>query len=335
MTVTLEEEYDEKDVVSPKLPIFPVTIPKRIRGIERTRQIRRKKQVVPEVNILAMVWVDLAWRPKGRWMRPADGLSRGIWIPATAAISQHNPHDTTQNVPCSTGGQTTWAMPGLRAETQPALLEPSGPLQHLPPLTLEDMAIAAGFSSPSPPVASTSSERSPRSPISSDVAMVEEDKYSESAGHNTAAEDEEDGNSEDESVNETLAVRPAKGCRSIQDRRRDEVPKRKLQKIVCEEEQVEEDDVEEKEPEGVRIDISLLLLLCWLRSMGTTILELLFAVFTFPPGPAITESVRKVEGSGKKTRQEGRKTQRLRRTPKPIAPRKEKVPWEGDPMREH
>lgn len=59
-----------------------------------------------------------------------------------------------------------------------------------------------------------------------------------------------------------------------------------------------------------------------------TILELLFAIFTFPSGPTISESVAKVEGSGKKMRQEGRKTQRLRRTPKPIARPKEKVPWD-------
>ncbi|KAK3355958.1 hypothetical protein B0H65DRAFT_505772 [Neurospora tetraspora] len=417
-TVTLEEEYNEKDVVSPNLPMFPVTMtdyygPKQIRGVERTRQIRRKKQVVPEVNILGhgvgglgveterkmdeasrwafsghldssngghiynrLVWrldenfleqqslhkptihtafalqhnakgftmtVDVngrldAWTDRfktkvkrrfgGSKAKSRDtasikfqwsqGYTSSSWLdenarglphameyenmvsipiempdalPAnfgppqvfnTANIPHQNSHETTQNVSRPPGGQTTWAMPGLHAETQPGLLESSGPLQHLPPLTLEDMAIAAGFSAPSPPVASRRSERSPRSPVSSDVTMVEESRDSESAGHNTAAEDEEDENDEDEAVDEHVVVRPTEAYQGTRSRSRAEVLKRKLQQSVCEEEQVEEEEVEEGEAEGERIDVGLLLLLYWLRSTGMTILELLFAVFTFP-----------------------------------------------------
>ncbi|CCC06259.1 hypothetical protein SMACR_00476 [Sordaria macrospora] len=468
-TVTLEEEYDDTDVVSPNLPIFPVTMtdyygPKQIRGVERTRQIRRKKQVIPEVNILGhgmgglgveterkmdeagrwafsghldssngghiynrLVWrldensleqqslhkptihtafalqhnakgftmtVDVsgrldAWTDRfktkvkrkfgGSKAKARDtasinfqwsqGYTSSSWLdenarslphameyenmlsipiempdalPAnfgppqrfnTANIPHHNSHyETTHNVQRPPGGQTTWAMPGLHAETQPGLLESGGPLQHLPPLTLEDMAFAAGFSpSPAPPVASRQSERSPRSPVSSDVTMVEECRESEGIIHNTATEDEDDENEEDEAVDEDVVVRPREAYREARGRNGAEAQKRmRLQKGACEKEQVEE-KVEEDEAEGERIDVGLLLLLYWLRSTGMTILELLFAVFTFPPVPAtppIVKSVREVEGRRNRIRQEGHKTQRLRRTPKPIAPRKEKVPWE-------
>ncbi|KAK3952573.1 hypothetical protein QBC32DRAFT_341098 [Pseudoneurospora amorphoporcata] len=241
---------------------------------------------------------------------PPQGFNTGYNIP------HHSSHDTTQNVQSPPGGQTTWAMPGLRAETQPGLLESSGPLQHLPPLTLEDMAVAAGFSSPSPPVAPRRSERSPRSPVSSDVTMVEDCRDSEGGEHNT----EEDESEEDKAMDEDVSVRQTEAYQQTRGQSKAEVPRKKLADGDCEEEL-------EEEAEGERIDVSLLLLLYWLRSTGMTILELLFAFFTFPPGPNISESVVKVEGSGK-TRQEKHKTQRLRRTPKPIAPRKEKVPWE-------
>ena len=467
-TVTLEEEYDETDDASPNLPIFPVTMtdyygPKQIRGVERTRQIRRKKQFIPEVNILGhgagglgveterksdeasrwgfsghldssdgghiynrLVWrldenfleqhslhkptihtafalqhnakgftmtVEVngrleAWTDRfktkvkrrfgGSKTKPRDtasikfkwsqGYTSSAWLDEnarglkhameyenmlsipiempdalsanfgpsqgfhTANLPRPYSHETTQNGPRPPEGQTTWAMPGLHAETQPVLAESGGPLQHLPPLTLEDMAFAAGFSPPpAPPVTSRQAERSPRSTVSSEVTIVEECKDNEGAEQDTATENVEDESDEDRAVDNDVSVRPTEAVRDI--RSQAKVHRRKLQKSACKEEQ-KEDKVEKEGAEGERIDVGLLVVLYWLRILrttGMTILGVLFAVFTFPQGPAtptIVESVREVKGGRKKIRQQGHKAQRLRRTPKLFAPRREKVPRE-------